>query len=271
MKLIFSDIDGTLIDYKKDKIINKKNIDAVNQIRLSGNQICLSSALPYYYVKEMLDKNNLVIDYVASSGGSKIYDVNGSCIYEYKGYQYEWNLLMNRVDKANLAYGNINRAHLFFKDQISADNASWKNKFVENYSSEIFIDDNKKIWNEILSDRTHVGIYGDERSIVEINKFISDNLSTIKPFVDKKMGIVINISNVGKGKLEALKFLKDLNRIDEEDLYVIGDGYNDLEALKYVKNSFTYHDTYPEIVEACNNIIKNDDDRPSFFKILNFI
>ena len=57
-----------------------------------------------------------------------------------------------------------------------------------------------------------------------------------------------------------IQYYIDKYHIDLDDIYVFGDGENDIDMLKMVKHSYAMNNASDKVKECCNYICESNDD-----------
>ena len=126
-----------------------------------------------------------------------------------------------------------------------------RNKFKDEY---IYHASNEQILDE---DIFKINCTINDKSLIQsFNEYLNANEDKIvnAPFNDSTYEITMH--NVNKG--EAIKLLAKRLNINGDDIYVYGDGKNDITMLKMFKNSYAPNNASKDAIEASNNIIGNN-------------
>lgn len=80
MKMLISDIDGTLI--KEDQNISQSNVDYMHELQGQGHKIALCTGRNRFEMQWVLDTVTFPYDYLILNNGALILDRNHQIIYE---------------------------------------------------------------------------------------------------------------------------------------------------------------------------------------------
>ena len=204
MKLLVTDYDGTLFTNEDDL---KVNINYLKKWQNKGNKIVISTGRSYPSIKNQVDINHIPYDFLSCADGSIIYDKNGLIL---KMYEMDTRIIEPFKD----FYQNLNFEEIQFSYPRGYSNILLSEKELlginvciktENYS--------KKIVNSFKNLSKKYPEY-------HFLNYMNPNYSylCIKP------------NNIDKAM--AIEFLGEYLNIKDENIYVIGDSYNDLEMIK---------------------------------------
>lgn len=268
-KILFSDVDGTFIDFKSNGVTSKLNIKTINNIQESGFYIAFISGLPKDYIKKFIT-SEVKPDFIMSCGGSQIWNSKDELIYNIVGLPEDWTILINEVRARKLGYSNINRSHPFILEK-SCMNKEWTNYFKENFESVFTIDTNENKLKEIETNRNKIVIYGDVKEIKLLDEWIERNLKSLKTALDEKSGRILNISNIDSGKGKAVEWLINELDLNKKYTFSIGDGNNDIDMFETTAVSATFSDSSPLVKKVVTNVIERNKGIESFVKIRDII
>lgn len=258
MKYLACDLDGTLL--REDQTISRENLDAIIGFKEEGNKFVISTGrnidsiydlfkdypeIEYDYIVAcngavVLDKNNDIIlnSYIKSDIAEKIIkdfiDREDICIhFEANGQHY---LVESKVlEKTSYLSEDIREMLLRFKDRISIDEL-FSTKRMYSFISVFSINKDMEVAEEIKN--LLIERYGQDLEAFR-NQF----------FVD------IAPKDCSKGN--GLRSILELNNIKEENLYAIGDSFNDVSMFELTKNSFTFHHVEEELKNIANNYVSS--------------
>lgn len=255
-KIIFFDLDGTLLNDNKEILI--ENIQALQIAKENGIEIVLCSGRQ----KDFVEKYRKIAgtgDYIISSNGAEIYyckndDEIFNCEVDEELCKELYCLAAQRdffvkIDTRYARYLNDIK-YLWLRDpgaiEIDED-------------IEEFLKKNKVLQFSIGAETEH--------EIDEIEKYVEKNpyVKMENKFLVKKDGKqiwLINIVNKSVSKGNAISGLCKYLKIDLKDAVAFGDDMNDISMLQTVGLGVAMENALPEIKEIANKIIGNNN-RPS--------
>ena len=194
MKILASDFDETIyFEDDNNKTIN--NIKSIKKFISHGNVFCIITGRNYTDLKKLLNKYEVPYSYLICEDGAKIFNNMDFCIettYLEKKNVTKTKEILNELKCDYYLDDGYNKTE-YIEDVV---------KIVVNCKDE----DNKKEMVRLLKDKLDIHIYASRTHINIINKYVN--------------------------KRNALKKLFNLEKLNLNDLYTIGDNDNDYEMLK---------------------------------------
>ena len=219
MKLLASDFDGTLL---VDKKINKRDIEGIKNLRKKGHKFIISTGRTLLTMEGVIEKYDLEFDYLVLCNGAVILDKNKNVIKN------------NLVDFE--AVKKIVEEFADFSEEIDFDLVK-KEEILDLKNGAVILSictsDASVERGEEIKKRL-IEIFGDELSIFR-NQF----------FVD--------ISSKGSSKGEGLKEVLKLENKNLNDIYTIGDSFNDISMFEITDNSYTFNRAEEGVKAHANN------------------
>lgn len=228
MKVLASDFDKTLYIDEEDKLNN--NIQSIKKFIIDGNLFCIITGRNYSDLKVLLNKYNIPYSYLICQDGAKIYNNMDYCINTV-------SLDRDIVDK--ICYLLDSKDCPYYLD--------------DGYNITTNKDDCVKIVIRIE----------DKKKAEELVDYIKENIDVYIYMSSKH----INIVDKSVNKSNSLKKLVELENLNINDIYVIGDDINDMEMLKDFKGALmkkhtedldnTYKDEYNYLYEYIEELSKD--------------
>lgn len=245
-KALFFDIDGTLI-FHKNNITNipKKVIKEIERLKDLGYYLFLATGRPKAFLEqEILDIgfNGLVL-----CNGAYV-EVNNQIIYEKPMEYQKLCKLINLLDEHNIQYDLETSTYCYF-DKNFVELAEFFKKFGINESYLVF-DFNKE---EIMKRTLKI-----ELNTLEHYSFKIENLIR-KDFAYDNHGTQNSYEIFAKEVTKASGIQKVLDYLDIpiENSYAFGDGLNDIEMIKYVRNGVAMGNACKELKEVADVICED--------------
>ncbi|WP_234122359.1 Cof-type HAD-IIB family hydrolase [Clostridium hydrogenum] len=244
-KMIFFDIDGTIVD-EETHIIPESAIKAIRKARENGHLVFINTGRTFFNVTD--DVREIGFDgYVCGCGTYIFFDgqpVLAKSIPHEKCVGIIKKLRECKID------GLLEGLNDFFFDQtkaLCAELAKSKSDF------------EKRGYNTTRS--------WDEPDIV-FDKFVTwtneeSNLESFKEYISKDFDYIDRGGNFGEivikgfSKATGIKFLQDYFDVSIEDCYAIGDSNNDLPMLQYVPNSIAMGNSTPSLFDKVSFVTKD--------------
>lgn len=278
-KIIFFDADGTIV---KGHFMSDKTKEAFKKLRENGHILVLSTgrALPSIYgvLKEMKFEN------IICSAGSCVV-VNNEIVYKKPMKEESKRELVDYFNKNNIVYN------------MEANDSIYINKgHKEKYMRLFELPDKHKVSKEeydvLLKHRETIDKGTTEIENIdkiEINKLhyygadvlydgecLVDNEKIKRDLGDKYKCISLSLSKKFSGgeisekdvsKKVGMEVILGYFDVDFEDVFAIGDDYNDIEMLEFSKNSIAMGQA-PEEVKKYATFITSDIDNDGFYNAM---
>lgn len=232
MKILFSDLDGTLIDH--DMSISEKNLVMMNELKRQGHLIALCTGRNILETKRVLDRIDFPFDYLVLNNGGHILDKDMNTLYEKTidkktgidilkhttQYPQMWSYFCDgHINYGYIDGKTVNHGEVGMPEIDIDFHQAYQN--VKAFQIIAFNQDNEKT--------------DDAKKCVDyIQQHYSDDVEAYfnTHFVD----VVPQGCSKGTGMRELLKIIDE--NIDE--VYAIGDSYNDLSMLKEATHGYTF-------------------------------
>lgn len=241
IKLIASDLDGTIID--KNNNISPKNFEAINKIHQKNIDFVICTGKAYSVSKKICDK------FTASYG---IFG-NGTQIINLKNGK---ELLRKTLSKEDLLFAvtfakrSNYHIHLYTDNEIISEKLEYMDLRNYKLKHENSTDGLKfKIVSDILNyiEKSNVDVFSavvssSEASLKQFKMLLNINPNIDATFINKRGKYrdkiinkdyeYLNIAPININKNEALNFLSEYLKIPKENMLAIGDNINDLEMVR---------------------------------------
>lgn len=234
IKLIVSDMDGTLLD--DNKILHNEFWEVFNTLREKGIFFVPASGRQYFNIYEYFKrvKENLII--LAE---------NGSYVVEDGKEIYSKPLAKEAVKDIINTVRNIPTANVVFcgkkKAYVENDSEEFINELKKYYTKYEIVDDVLKVDDEALK-ITICDITGAEKNT---HPYLAKYTKDFKVCVSGYIWVDVTDKNINKGI--ALKALQKKLGVTENETMVFGDYLNDCELIKGGKYSFAMENAHPEL------------------------
>lgn len=194
MKILASDFDDTIY-FEEDREKTLKNIQAIRDFISHGNIFCIITGRNYPSLKQFLNEENISYSYLICEDGAKIF-----------------NNMDYAIDTTLLEKEEIDKIVPIL------DEGGWHYYLDDGYNETHNYQDCVKIVVECSDSE-------EQQKIVEAIR----NHSNVHVYASRYH---VNIIHRTVNKENALKKLFELEQLDFQKLYVIGDNENDYEMLK---------------------------------------
>lgn len=270
MKLIALDLDGTLLNHKRE--ISLANINAIKHAQKLGIEVALSTGRHYSNVKSICEKVHLNT-YIISNNGGAIHDKKGKQInstfinkkdiseiikwFEQNNFYYE----VGTNDKVFCPiYGrDILKKETLLLQNSNADMISINKtfKFIQEFSGYEFV----KNCEELLAQNE------DYYNVLALS-FIDAKLDMGRNYFSKSNSLALfssfknnfELVNKDTSKGKAVERLCNLLKISLQETAAVGDNYNDVSMFEKVGLSVAMGNADDTIKSMCKYVTKNNEE-----------
>ena len=253
IKYIFLDIDNTLTNSKKN--ITKYTISIFKKIKIKGIKIILCTGRTNQYAIEMSKRCNC---------GNIVISDNGSLIYNYENNKVLYSNpipkdAINTIQK--ISYNNnidcaLNAIKTRYKLSIFKNNDYIKTKNFIKDLNEL----NENITQIVINSKEKEKLQKAKEQIEEIGNVKVTNTNINKNINNKSYFCDINMKENSKGK--AIKILKEILNMKEDEIICFGDSMNDYSMIESCKYSVAMKNADEKLKEKTYFITEytNDED-----------
>lgn len=240
-KLLATDLDGTLIN---DNEVTIEDKEFILRLQREKNLLVVSTGRPYNGVEMLKDDYKIFANYYVLLNGALIVDSLGRKINQEVINKKIIESIVNEISEDDVYISVESGFDTYLL--TDGDNLPYPNKKRVN-----------SIY-EIEDDLSLISIYNPNKEKDEIEK--------IKDEINEKYGdavvayrndIYIDIVPVGCSKGSGVKYLADQELIENEDIYTIGDSWNDVTMFKITKNSFTFNHVEEELKKHVKYLVNS--------------
>lgn len=247
-KLIISDLDGTLVNNKKEITHYTKRV--IEEVQKKGVEFIIATGRGYRGAKRVADVLKLENEIICNNG-STIYDSNGELIFQrIIDKNIVKKIFMRVLETSSIFFASYGNDIYISKGKIDAsrpfllippDNATELSpENIENFDFEkiVILDRDNNLLNTYLREL---------KDETNIKSFISqENFLDIVHFESSK-GI-------------ALKYLANLKNIELKHILAFGDAFNDYEMLKFAGKGVVLANGFDELKEEFESFDLTNDE-----------
>ncbi|MBM7692114.1 Cof subfamily protein (haloacid dehalogenase superfamily) [Peribacillus deserti] len=242
-QLIFFDIDGTLLDQNKKLPPSAK--EAVQRLKMKGHEVALATGRAPFMFKDLLEE--LDIHTFVSFNGQYVV-CNKEVIHKNPLSEKSLDLLLQYA---------VERKHpLVFLDQANMRSTMEEHPYLKESLSNI------KGNNPLIHDPA----YFKNREIYQTLLFCLDEEQSSYTGTFKDLTFIrwhpftADVLPAGGSKAKGIEAVIRHLGIKQEHVYAFGDGLNDLEMLRFVRNSFAMGNAPLLVKETAKYITKDAGD-----------
>ncbi|ERJ13483.1 Cof-type HAD-IIB family hydrolase [Haloplasma contractile] len=244
-KIVFIDIDGTLFDHEHNRV-HQSTVEAINKLRENDIYVFVASGRSRIMALQVLDRYDIKVDgYVFINGQYVIY--KDEVIYKNPISKEFLQKFITECEQVGEDYG--------FMTEHDYTVSSHSDRVVESFVNfKMKIPDiNKEIFK---TDDVFQGLIFDLKNIDYFNDKYKDYVKFI-PWLGKGADIVPKNGSKANGISYVLKKLG----AKRENVYAIGDSYNDIEMIKFANYGIAMgnaNDTLKKVADYVTDDITKD-------------
>lgn len=254
MKYLACDLDGTLL--REDQTISTENLEAIVGFKKAGNKFVISTGRNIKSIYDLFnDYPEIEYDYIIACNGSMVLNNNKEIILnKYIDNDIAEEIIKSFIDRNDICiHLEVNGEHYLIESN-SLENAKDLSQDIKEmllrFNNRITLDElfsTKRVYSfiSVFSMKKDIKIAEEAKNLL-IEKY-GQGLEAYRNqyFVD------IAPKNCSKGN--GLRSILELDNIREENLFAIGDSFNDVSMFELTKNSFTFHHVEEELKRIANN------------------
>ncbi len=273
VKLIASDLDGTIID--RNNHIFENNLKAISDINKKNINFVICTGKTYPIIKGLCSKFNA--QYGIFGNGNQIIDLKtGKEIYKKLLTDDEISSCLDIAKKHNL------HVHLYTDNSIITEELKYMD--LRNYNLQKHAEYQNSLGITIVQD---IGVYlkfnkvnvfkliiSAENDLSNIKSEILNSrdldVTTIKKYGEYKDKVIdkeyeyLDVSPKGINKNAALEILKDYLKIDNSEVMAVGDNLNDIEMVKNSGIGVAVANGYDELKQVAKYVTTNSVENGGF-------
>ncbi len=247
-KLLFSDIDGTLLNAHRELSVD--TIAEIQRIKNNIPIILISSRMPSAMTHLQAELGILDQPMICYNGGLIL--VQGKAIHS--------TVIKPRLIKHLLQFNSTNNAHisLYHNDNWYVEEMDyWANREVNN--TKVMpqlrrLQDVLDTWQQKKIGAHKIMCMGDAEKIDRIHNFLTEEFGD-KLHLYRSKDTYLEIANNQISKLTAInKLLKTVYKTDLDQVIAFGDNYNDIEMLEAVGLGVAVANAKSEVLDIADEV-----------------
>lgn len=242
MKVLASDYDGTL---RTEEAVDVNDVHAIQKFREKGNLFGLVTGRSMESIQKEIANNNIEFDFIVGNNGGVIYDKDFNrleCVYMDFNKALDIISYIKTLDCVSYVINDGFHRFKFSVDKNQIDHKYGNLKDTTEKEEEIL--DRGKIAQLVIS-------LNDQMLVDEISHYINTNF---KGFAVAYVNInCVDIVPVGVSKAEGLYFIEQHLGLEHDDIYAIGDSFNDIPMLEEFHGCAVAH-ARSEIIDSAEHV-----------------
>lgn len=278
IKLVASDLDGTLIDHNNFIPIN--NLNAIQSINEKNINFAICTGKTYSITQDVCKKCNA--SYGIFGNGTQIINLKtGEEIYKSLVTINDFNTCYEIAKKYNL------HIHIYTDKEIVTEKLEYMDlrnfilngsRYVSDNLSFIITEDIKKYVNDnnpqifklvISSDLNIENVQSEILNNLNLNVVLIRKRNKFKDRLINKEYEYLDITPTNIGKGYAISYLSNFLNLNTSDVMAIGDNINDIDMIKACGIGVALADSYDEVKQVANYTTVNSAHDSGFAEAIN--
>ncbi len=268
-KMIYSDLDGTLLNSKKE--ISSANKDIISKLEDLGIVFGIATGRIYPAAKIFAKQLNLNSPIICCNGALVVDPRNDHAVISNTIDNSLVKRIINVIKKYDVYY------HFYTIDTIYAEKSEHVIEYFKEFSKDKPEDERVKT----VVDSSVIDLITDDMNIFKVGVFVDDSersqdlikdLQSIEGIAGyKSLGHIYDIVVDGVDKGYALEQLGELLNVKREEIMAFGDNENDINMLKYAGMGIAMQNSREDVKEVSDYIGKTNDEDGVFYGVKKFI
>lgn len=250
-KILFSDLDGTIIG-EKNKPLHKNNLTALQKLRENGHKVALCTGRNNIDLLPTLQVAPIPYDYLVLCNGGYIVDDRGQVLYESDVPKaVAKGLLADFIKQDNLVTYFCDSHRCVFKSPDGIRVIDENGKLSDFQDLDVFIK-----YFEKAERFTIIGINQADLKTDFLERYAKKKLDLyddcLSWFYNQSY---IDIMGGGASKGNGMLRLANILGFNKEDIYAIGDSFNDLSMIEEAGHGYTFHRSPAVVKEKADGLV----------------
>lgn len=241
MKLLASDLDGTLYFNHQTPKVKPQDIEAIKAFQKAGNLFGICSGRTLAGIHHALNEQDIHLDFYILVSGAALADKNGHFIYQHR-------LSKATIRKIVTAIEHEKEAEVLFCHEENYYLLHPSGSL--NRRGKIIQDIDEALENDF--DSLHIAFEHTD-TLERVKEILKSKLDDEIEIHHNVLNLDITPKGFSKGK--AIKTLENYLPIRLEDIATIGDSFNDISMLQAAPTSFTFHTSEASVKANAKHIV----------------
>lgn len=240
MKILASDLDGTLYFGEQNPTVKAQDFTAIQEFQKEGNLFGICSGRTLFGLNNALNGTGVHLDFYILASGSAIADENEKYIIQHTLSRDLISRIVETLDSSLMTILFCHQNHYYSLGKKQQKGHAKNIKHVMDAPDYAY-------------ESLHLGFDEDGTIIRQYRKILLEKFSDEIEVHHNINNLDITPKNCSKG--HAIKQLAELYNVDYDDVYVIGDSYNDISMLEATLNAFSFNRSPDEVKKHANYLV----------------
>lgn len=242
-KVIFFDVDGTLMDHQSvTEGIPENAKKQMRRLQVAGYKLFIASGRPYAFISKTI--SDFGFDGYVLCNGAHV-EIDGKYIYHEVLDRSRVQLLINALKELGCEYILETSRHAYLNPKYHV----LKEFFVRCDINEdlLCFDFNEE---EVMADVLKLEINAAKMHLDTIEKLLNENFNYDCHGTENAFEVYSNVVTKATGVKKVMEYLQ----LPLENTYAFGDGLNDIEMLQVVGHGVAMENAVPELKAVANEV-----------------
>ena len=250
MKILASDLDGTLV--REDKI-SKEDLDALKKLKENGHKVIVSTGRTMSGIETLFRDYPFEYDYLVLCNGGLVLNKDNEIIHRKSiNYNIKDSIINNFYDEGTLImyYDDGDKTYLINNPSLKV--SGFAKDFAESFAHRVDFD--KAI--SLKGTYQMMSIFDSSGSIEKCEKIKNHIIDNYGEYVEAyRNQCFIDIVPKGCSKGNGIMMILEDENISTDNVYTVGDSFNDISMFNITKNSYTFNAAEELVKPHANNVV----------------
>lgn len=252
-KLLASDVDGTLF---VNQSIHEKSIESIKKFRQNGNAFLLCTGRNFGGVKHLFEEYDIEVDGFVLCNGAVVLDNNFNIIHNNYIEDAIIKEVFNEIKSSNeYNFYFADSEKLYIVDGYNT-HPMISSADMEGKMNVIRIDEEDFYKNTYTANIIGLDVKNECSQKAELKKVELEKMLCNKVSIYRNQSF-IDIVPSNTSKAEGIAKVLSNYEVEDDNVFVIGDSWNDLSMFEKYKNSYTFSYAEEGLKPHANNIVDN--------------
>ena len=242
MKILASDLDGTLQFGEEEQKLKPQDVKAIKEFQKQGNLFGICSGRTLAGIHNALDGLDVKLDFYILVSGAMLAKADGTYIYQNLLTKDVVSRIVDQIISYNVRILFCHEKTYFVIEKNNTEDVAIRHNIISSMDQAEF---------EVY-DSLHLAFKTMEQ-LEEAKALLNNHFGHEIEVHHNVLNLDITPKNCSKGI--AIKTLDQYLPVNYEDIYVIGDSYNDISMFEAAKTAFSFHRSDDIVKEKATHLV----------------
>lgn len=250
MKILASDLDGTLV--REDKV-SKEDLDALKKLKENGHKVIVSTGRTMSGIETLFRNYSFEYDYLVLCNGGIVLNKDNEIIHRKSiDYNIKDSIINDFYNEGTLLmyYDDGDKTYLINNPSVKV--SGFAKDFAESFAYRVDFD--KAV--SLKGTYQMMSIFDSSGSIEKCEKIKNHIIDNYGEYVEAyRNQCFIDIVPKGCSKGNGIMMILEDENISTDNVYTVGDSFNDISMFNITKNSYTFNGAEELVKPHANNLV----------------